>query len=221
MSKIDFIPRADNLFLIWLKTLLAYVQTKLGLWNIPQAPVNELQTLTATFETALATAENPVTRTKVTVQVKKDARKTVESKIRIFLKAYVTYNPAVTDADRDAMSLPIHKTTRTDVPIPTTTIEAEVSLPSPGVVEISFHDAKSEHKAKPAGVHGAEIAWAILDTPPVDWRELTHSTFDTHTPQRLMFDGADRGKTLYFALRWENMRGEKGPWNDIQSTIIP
>jgi hypothetical protein len=31
----------------------------------------------------------------------------------------------------------------------------------------------------------------------------------------------DRGKKLYFALRWENTRGEKGPWSEIHSTIIP
>jgi hypothetical protein len=53
----DFIPRNDSLFLVWLKTLLAYVQTKLGLWNIPQAPVSELYTLTTAFETALTAAK--------------------------------------------------------------------------------------------------------------------------------------------------------------------
>jgi hypothetical protein len=70
-------------------------------------------------------------------------------------------------------------------------------------------------------VHGAEIAWAILDTPPVNWDALTHSSFDTHTPFRLTFGGDQRGKTLYFALRWENTTGEKGPWNEIQNAIIP
>jgi hypothetical protein len=221
MSKIDFIPRSDSQFLVWLKTLIAYVQTKFALWNIPQTPVSELYTLTTAFETALTVANTPTTRTKVTVQTKTAARKAVESKLRPFLKGYVTYNPVVTDADRDSMSLPIHKVTRTDVPVPTTIIEAKVLLPSPGVVEISFHDAKSEHRAKPAGVHGAEIAWAVLAAPPTDWKELIRSSFDTHSPQRLSFEGADRGKTLYFALRWENTRGEKGPWNEIQSTIIP
>ncbi|MDR0728658.1 MAG: hypothetical protein LBF19_00825, partial [Prevotellaceae bacterium] len=81
--------------------------------------------------------------------------------------------------------------------------------------------AGSAGRAKPAGVHGAEIAWAILDTPPDDWGALTHSSFDTHTPFRLSFPGDDRGKTLYFALRWENTTGEKGLWSDIQSVIIP
>ncbi|MDR2384886.1 MAG: hypothetical protein LBD80_04375, partial [Tannerella sp.] len=177
MLKIDFIPRADNLFLAWLKTLFAYVQSKQDAWSIPPASINELQTLTTNFGNALAVTENPATRTKVTVQVKNDAHKAVESKTRLFLKAYVTYNPAVTNPDRDAMNLPIHKTKRSDVPVPTTTVEAEVSLPSPGVIEISFHDAASGRRAKPDGVHGAEMAWSILNTPPVTWKELTHSSF--------------------------------------------
>jgi hypothetical protein len=221
MHRNDFIPRTDEQFHIWLKTLLACVQTGQSAWNIPQAPLDELQTLSAGFENALAVAENPSTRTKVTVQAKNDARKAVESKLRPFLKAYVTYNPAVANADRDAMGLPIHKTTRTNVPVPKTTVEAEISLPSPGVVEISYHDAESGHRAKPDGVHGAEVAWAILAAPPVDWKELTRSSFDTQSPLRLTFEGDDRGKTLYFALRWENTRGEKGPWSEIQNTIIP
>jgi hypothetical protein len=119
------------------------------------------------------------------------------------------------------MGLPIHKTTHTPAREPTTVPEAEVKLPSPGVVEIHFRDAESDRRAKPEGVHGAEIAWAILPAPTVDWKELNHSTFDTHTPQRLTFDGTERGKTVYFALRWENTRGEKGPWSEIMNAIIP
>jgi hypothetical protein len=49
----------------------------------------------------------------------------------------------------------------------------------------------------------------------------THSVFDTRTPMKLVFSGEQRGKSLYFAMRWENNMGEKGLWNDIISTIIP
>ncbi|MDR1984058.1 MAG: hypothetical protein LBQ28_04450 [Prevotellaceae bacterium] len=217
----DFIPKADNQFLVWLKTLIAYLQTKFAEWGVPQTDVRDLETLASEFEDALGIAENPSTRTVVTIQAKNDARHAAESKTRVVLKAYVTYNPAVSNADRDAMGLPIHKTTRTPAPVPTDVPEAEIVLPSPAVVEIHFRSAESSHKAKPDGVHGAEFAWAILDTPPVDWKQLIHSAFDTHTPLRLTFEGSERGKTLYYALRWENTRGEKGPWSEIFSAIIP
>jgi hypothetical protein len=87
---------------------------------------------------------------------------------------------------------------------------------------IHFYDQGSvKSKAKPAGQHGAEIRWAILDTPPVDVKELIHSSFDTRTPFTLEFEGHECGKTVYFCLCWENTRGEKGPWSKIVSAVIP
>jgi hypothetical protein len=76
-------------------------------------------------------------------------------------------------------------------------------------------------RAKPAGVHGAEIRWAILDTAPASVDALTHSSFCTRSPFTLTFDESDRTKTVYFCLRWENTRGEKGPWSEIVMAVIP
>ncbi|MDR0609502.1 MAG: hypothetical protein LBG58_15030, partial [Planctomycetaceae bacterium] len=63
--------------------------------------------------------------------------------------------------------------------------------------------------------------WAILDTPPTKISDLTHSSFDTRSPLTLEFDEDQRGKCVYFCLRWENTRGIKGPWSEIISAIIP
>jgi hypothetical protein len=76
-------------------------------------------------------------------------------------------------------------------------------------------------KSKPFGQHGAEFGWEISDTPIVNVEDLTHSTFDTHSPIVLEFKGDQRGKTLWYAARWENTRGLKGPWSPIESVIIP
>jgi hypothetical protein len=45
--------------------------------------------------------------------------------------------------------------------------------------------------------------------------------FDTKTPVKLSFSGDQRGKTIYFALRWENNVGEKCPCSEIFNAIIP
>jgi hypothetical protein len=119
------------------------------------------------------------------------------------------------------MELPIHKTTRTNTPVPTSRSTVVVQIPNPAQVELHFKDSESSTRAKPAGVHGVEIIWEILDAPTNDWSKLTHSAFDTHTPYIFTFSGLERGKTLYFSLRWENTRGDKGPLTEISSTIIP
>jgi hypothetical protein len=218
----DFVPQANRLFLTWLKVLLAYLELKYAEWRIPRADIDEINLLMTKFEHTLSLTEDPATRTPVTVQENRDARKAVESKTRIVIKAYITYNPAVTNGDREAMGLPIHKTTRTRVPVIESTPKAEIKWPSEGVVEIIFSDSDIlKGKAKPKGAQGVETCFAILDTPPADWTQLINSIFATHNPIRLTFDGRDRGKTMYFALRWENTRGEKGPWSAIFNTVIP
>jgi hypothetical protein len=61
----------------------------------------------------------------------------------------------------------------------------------------------------------------VIDTPPTGVAALVNSSFDTRTPFTLEFDDAERGHTVYFCLRWENTRGEKGPWGEIVSAIVP
>jgi hypothetical protein len=60
----------------------------------------------------------------------------------------------------------------------------------------------------------------ISDEPVESLGKLSHSTFDTKTPLFLEFDREDRGKRVYLAMRWENTRGEKGPFSPIVSAVI-
>jgi hypothetical protein len=70
-------------------------------------------------------------------------------------------------------------------------------------------------------VHGCEIRWGLLDAPPAHVDDLPHSDFDTHSPITLVFDESQRGKPLYFCLRWEGNTGLKGPYGEIGSAIVP
>jgi len=39
-------------------------------------------------------------------------------------------------------------------------------------------------------------------------------------PPVAQFDPADAGKTAYYWLRWENTKGEIGPWSAVASATI-
>jgi hypothetical protein len=54
-----------------------------------------------------------------------------------------------------------------------------------------------------------------------DVDELLKSDFDTASPFTLKFDESDRGKRLYFCLRWESNTNLKGPYGEIYSAVIP
>ncbi|MDR1602557.1 MAG: hypothetical protein LBS42_09040 [Tannerella sp.] len=62
-----------------------------------------------------------------------------------------------------------------------------------------------------------EIRWGFSKTPVIIPDDLPFSAFDTNSP----FRGENRGKTVWFCLRWENTRGEKVPWSEIVSAIVP
>jgi hypothetical protein len=66
-----------------------------------------------------------------------------------------------------------------------------------------------------------ETEEAFRDTPPESINDLANSSFDTRSPFTLTFDETQRGLTVYFCLCWENTRGEKGPWGEIMSAVIP
>jgi hypothetical protein len=222
MSQPDYIPQSDMGFLDWVTYFVQNLGKSLARFGFPSELYAQLKQMRDDFAQKFELAIEPATRTKVSVQAKNDARNMLKKMVRQAVKEYLVYNHAVTDPDRDVLGLPIHKTTRTRAPIAINAPDAEVDTSTIGRLIIHFFDKGGKHKkAKPAGQHGIEIAWVLSDTPPTRWDELLHSNTDTNSPFTLVFEYNQRGKTVHFALRWENTRGEKGPWGDIHSAIIP
>jgi hypothetical protein len=222
--KSDFIPHPDAKFHSWQGNLVGKIDPVAGALGIPEAAMTALHTKKARWDAAYKKADDPATRTKAAVMEKKKARKDYQAYLRDFNNIYLLHNPGLTDADREDFGLPVHKTTRTPAPVAKTYPigRADTSMLRRIIIHFANQDTSEEtSKAKPPGQHGAEIRWALSETPVIDVAELTHSSFDTHTPFTLEFQGHERGKTLYFALCWENTRGEKGPYSPIENAIIP
>ncbi|MDR2361734.1 MAG: hypothetical protein LBD91_03305 [Prevotellaceae bacterium] len=222
MKNSDYIPRRDADLLAWVIAFLAALSTILTRVGFPQTVYAELSALLNTFKDALAIAVAPATRTKAAVKAKNDARKALVQALRLAIMQYLTYNQYLTDADRENLGLPIHKTTRTEAPVATEAPDMDIDTSVISRITIHFFEKGSGHKkGKPDGQHGAEIVWLLSDTPVVRWDELSHSDVDTNSPYTLVFEHDQRGKTIYFALRWVNTSSKKGPWSDIMSAIIP
>ena len=216
----DFIPHQDGAFLEWAKTLLAYIPPKLTVFNIPQTAFTPIQGLLTAYETAFNAAQNP-NRGKVDVLNKNEAKEALTQSLRAFIKGFLTYNPAVSDADKENMGLPLHDGTRTPAPAPTTIPELELDSSVIRQISVHFKDAGSDKRGKPAHIHGVELRWALLDNPPVSVEDLIKSAFDTASPYTFKFDEPERGKALYICPCWENNKGDKGPWGEIYKAIIP
>jgi hypothetical protein len=216
----DFIPNGDMQFNAWQANLMVKLNASAEVWNIPSTVINGLLEKQDWWQTAFAVSQDPTTRTRGTVKEKQEARKDYEKELRKQLKAYVTYNSRINDRQREEMELPVHKSTHTPAPVAPYApwLRARTEL----LRHVTFDYGGSEtSKSKPDGQHGLEMVWEIASEKPPHVRNLSHSTFDTHTPLTLEFDETERGSTLWYAARWENTRGEKGPWSEILSVIIP
>jgi hypothetical protein len=96
-----------------------------------------------------------------------------------------------------------------------------VEVPGIRRLKVFFHDRGTMGNAKPRGTNGAIIAFAVLDAPPDDTEVLIRNVLATRTPYTLEFTEVERGKTVYLALRWQNKKGQCGPWSEIKNAIIP
>jgi hypothetical protein len=185
----------------------------------------ELRVKHKDFTTAYDDWLNPAERTPTKTTVMQTAEDAFVEVYRKFYTGYMRENPLVTDEDLQSCGFPKHPSGGRKPPKkPTTLVEVEVDTSKPGEITFHYHDAGSHGTAKPEGVHGAEFVYRVRPVgapPPKDWTELTTSVFDTRTPLTVTFPGEQRSMIVDFASRWENTRGEKGPWNDIQWVIIP
>jgi hypothetical protein len=174
------------------------------------------------FEGAFEEWKDDTQRTKLIIERLKTAESNFRLHYRKLYTGFLKDSPLVSDEDLVGMGLPPRTTGRTPAPVATTYPDFDVDSGTIRRLIINFYDqGEKKSKAKPNGQHGAEIRWAILDAPPTSINDLVNSSFDTHTPFTLEFDENQRGKTVYICLRWENTRGEKGPWSEIVSAIIP
>jgi hypothetical protein len=222
MNSTNYLPRNDRKFLQWVINFLSRLFPSLTRFSFPNDVYQDLAAKRDDFATKLDVAESPATRTKSAIDDKNVARETLESATRRAVQRSLAHNPDGTGKDHDDLGLPNYKTTRTPAPVAATYPDYDIDSGTIRRLTISFYDqGQKKSKAKPAGQHGAEIKWAISDTPIIDVVDLTNSSFDTHTPLTLEFQGHERGKTVYFCLCWENTRGDKGPWSEIMSAIIP
>jgi hypothetical protein len=104
---------------------------------------------------------------------------------------------------------------------PVTVPKAEIDRSIIRRLVVHYRDKGSDKWVKPDHMHGIEFRWAVLDRSPAGIDDLVHIAFDTATPYTFDFDESQRGKACYFAMRWENTSGIKGPWSEIYSAIIP
>jgi hypothetical protein len=207
----------------WLKYMIQYVTGKCTGsppdWDhIPASARSVVSAAYAAWYTAYSNFRGP--HTEVDTEAKNDAKKTAKKVASAFVNQYLRF-PPVTDEDRTAMGIPNKDTHPSPIPEPGDIPEVEAQTPLPRVLRFRFRRANMKRWGKPRDVHGMELVWLISDTPPKEVEDLVHSAFATKSPLELTFKESERGKRLYYAVRWETNAMKKGKFSAIYSVIIP
>jgi hypothetical protein len=161
---------------------------------------------------------NLATRTQLARYNLKDAENTFFPMYRKF-HSMVRISPLVTNADLEWMGFPPRfdgKRSRCSVDKMFINVFA-IPLGS-SILKVSFHDRDISHV--PRSIIGALISFDIDDVPITNPNKLTQVKLATRSPHNLSFDPKYRGKMASIAARWQNQRGEMGPWSEIINCII-
>ena len=186
--------------------------------HIPDSARTELADAYTAWHTAYTAFLGP--HTQVDTEAKNNAKKASKKRLRIFVNQYLRF-PPVSNEDRTAMGIPNRDPHPSPVPRPEGIPIVEVLTPHPRVVRIRFRSENAKRWSKPERVHGLECLWVITETPPTEIEDLIHSAFTTSNPLELSFKESERGKRVYFAVRWESGTSLKGDWSDIFNAIVP
>jgi hypothetical protein len=163
--------------------------------------------------------DNPLTCTDIVRSAFKTAEKAFIAVYRE-LRNMLNNNPGAKDDDLLEMGYPpVPRRCRTTAPVATTHPVSVVTSPEPATLEFRCGDETGATKPNDR-TYGVETALMISDIPIDDPELLVHSYIHTRTRFRITFDFTRRGRNCYYAHRWVNTTGKKGPWSTVACALI-
>lgn len=209
-------PSAEASLNLYFQAAVPYLianATRLGVSTANQSAITSHLTL---WNTAYPASQNSNTKTKSIVEKKDIAKENLMTTLRSIYADIPA--SALTVEDRNTLNIAERSTTRTPAPVPTTKPIAQVDTSKRLEHTVSFTDENGS-AGKPAGVHGCQI-WFKIGEPAIDPSELSYMATDTASSHTYRFAGEVAGKNVYYWLRWENTRGERGPWSDVVMATV-
>jgi hypothetical protein len=221
-SRMDILTMCRN----WLNYMTSERRTA---WGVPAAEFMELGDLYGTAQELLQQAMDEDERTHVITVECQAAFKALTAKMRFFKDRYFKI-PPLTEGDLAALGLK-PKSPPSPIPVPENQPEADLTFPGIHLVELRKIRAMSGTAPDERSDYGVRIYYSFtgeaserfpfrLKGPLKSGEELPYSKFTRRKKERFDFDG-ESGSTVYFCLRYENSKGEAGPFGPVLSAVIP
>jgi hypothetical protein len=221
MKRKDYMPKKDGDFDILQNNVYNAALANATKWLIPQEVLAALAAPRQRWISAYATYCNPATHTPAATREKNDAKKEYAATLRTFIQGQIMHNTRVSDAERLAMGLPVYDHTPTQAQPPKTRTIMEIVFSQILKHSVHVRDSESKGAGKPEHVIGFELWRRIGGEAEPKFEEMQLVELATRSPHTLEYTSADRGQLVWYASRWVNTHGEKGPWSEIISAIVP
>jgi hypothetical protein len=215
------IARKDDDFFNFQGTLVNSVVTNQVAWDIPAAQVTALTTRRAAYEPLYTKSQEKDNRTRGDVLRHRQMRQTYEKEIRAFAKAYLLYNPLVSDDQRLEMGFPPCDTQPTPTaPDYVANLEPPILLldwskKSQVTAHFGINPSNEKQNAKPTAIAGAKI-WYRVESGPWNW-----VADDSNSPYTHNF-AITEPQNVEYRAQWFDKKGRIGPFSETaKCTVTP
>ncbi len=217
----NYLPQPLPDFLNWVQNFRDLIVANPTTYGLVAGDATAIDTSISAFEAAYALSTAPATRTPVTVQATIDARNASVQVVRGYGRL-VLANAGVADADKLALGLHLRDPVNTKIPAPSTAPVVNVIGITPGVLTMTSRDsmAAPKVKAKPFGATQLLLYAQFGTVAPVTPAATPFRGAFTKTPFALDTSSGTPGQTAYIYGRWQNQKGEVGPWSALATSII-
>jgi hypothetical protein len=198
-------------------------------WKVPNEVETELESLYEVAQDELTEALS-ANRTAVNTARCKEAFDLLVGKMRDVKKRYFLTPPLI-NSDYTSLGLNAPDLIPTPIPPPTSQVEADITFPGIHLIELKKIRAVAGSEPDGRSDYGTRIFWGLTGPAtltdkfrvteiPKSGNDMPHSQFTRRRKERFDFDG-ESGNTVYLCLRYENPKGEAGPFGPIQKAVIP
>ena len=204
-------------------------------WGVPEDVIADLSTKTLAAQAAFNEGLTK-DRTKVLTAKINTAFKELTDLMR-FIKKRWFHMPPLNSMDMASLDLSPPDTTPTPIAVPQGQLSATVQLLGSHLIKLLITHIEGTPPDERAD-YGYRIYWGVmphgggtleqaagihhyLQKPPVSGDELPQSFFTKRKREIMDFPAETSGMTAWFCIRYENSKGQSGPWGPLFSVIIP
>jgi hypothetical protein len=218
-----YMPRGAHEFNGWAKNFVEVAQANKAAFGFTDQELTPLSAGVTALGTAINKADSE-TATKEDIRHKNTVLKTTRDLFRTFVNTRVNYNDKIDDDGRANLRTHIRDTTRTTIPVPTDLVRLRITPLEGHGHRVDFVSAATGKKAIPYGLNGVVLACKILEDGepvPQTGAELPDTELMTSSPQVKDYPPNLAGRRAAYSAAWQNEKGEKGPFSDVQIHVIP